>query len=162
MPTLLNATSSPRRDGGDDASGKSSTEEKSSGSSRLDVNARANILFQAHLTTAGQKAPKGFSPKVIRKAALCSPRHFKEERATFKSVGLDVPTKTRADGKRTSRREVQDVYVTKKKQSMLATVKTRAPMVEVVVKQRAKEKELEERASEYDQKCVCATTTCGV
>lgn len=136
MPTLLNATASPKK----------------TSKPKLSAEARANILFQAHLTTTEHKAPENFSPKVIRKAALCSPRHFLDERASFRSVVPEPPRKSKSNGKLSSRRQVHEVHVTKKKKSMLATVKTRAPMVEVVTKKVKKDKELNDRTRDYDRK----------
>jgi len=130
MPTLLNVKTSPHKG--------------SRSKPRLTDEGRANILFQAHLTSTSHKPPKNFSPKVIRKAALCSPRHFLDEKAAFRSVT--------SGGGAAKRREVLNVHVSKKKRSMLATVKTKAPMVEVVTKRRSKERDLKLRGRDYDRK----------
>lgn len=147
---------------------------------KLDDEARANILFQAHLTTTSRKAPKNFSPKVIRTAALCSPRHFMEEQASLKSIndainkvdmynsrkkvnmGRGITEKNYNNDfdknrkknlvKTTYRSDVRQVKVTKKKKSMLATVKARAPTVEILTRKKEKAKDLQLKTQEYDRK----------
>ena len=161
------------KDGGSDAApGKLASSSSLSSSSprgrRMSADARANILFQAHLTTTRQKPPPNFSPKVIRKAALWSPRHFMEgERETFRTARPEMVRKTRSDGRRSARRDAsigvsEAVVVSKKKKSMLATVKTRAPMVEVVTKRRNKEQDLHRKAKDYDRKYVVSLACFGL